>query len=152
MAIKQKAKAEFLEMNKDLVKIYNGVKKEWKGNKFFYPDDVVKIPKFDKTENPEQPEKPTQPEQPAQPPKANEEKIVKKVKIPIQEVIPEITQEQLDEIRKMARQPKIKPEKLKEAIISKLDVTFDVDVDNNKIVIKDKDGKVIKEFDKPSEE
>ena len=42
----QKAREEFLEMNKDLVKTYHGVKKEWHGNKFFYVDDVVQIPKF----------------------------------------------------------------------------------------------------------
>ncbi len=47
----QAAKKEFLELNKDIVKTYNGVKKEWKGNKFFYPDDVVKIPNFNKTED-----------------------------------------------------------------------------------------------------
>ena len=141
----RKAKAEFLEMNKDLVKIYNGVKQEWKGNKFFYPDDVVKIPRFEKPKKTEQPEKPDKPD-------ANEEKIVKTVKIPIQEVIPEITQEQLDEIRKIAKRPKIKPEELREAIISKLDVTFDVDVNSGKIIIKDKDGNVIKEFEKPAEE
>lgn len=40
------AKKAFLEANKDLVKTYHGVKKEWHGNKFFYPDDVVKIPDF----------------------------------------------------------------------------------------------------------
>ena len=145
----RKAKAAFLEMNKDLVKIYNGVKQEWKGNKFFYPDDVVKIPRFEK---PEKPEKPEQPEQPEKPENANEENIVKTVKIPIQDVIPEITPEQLDEIRKIAKQPKIKPAELREAIISKLDVTFDVDVNSGKIVVKDKDGKVIKEFERPAEE
>lgn len=42
----KEAKQEFLELNKDLVKTYNGVRKEWHGNKFFYPDDVVKIPNF----------------------------------------------------------------------------------------------------------
>jgi hypothetical protein len=42
----KEAKKEFLELNKDLVKTYKGVKKEWHGNKFFYPDDVVKIPSF----------------------------------------------------------------------------------------------------------
>ena len=42
----KEAKKEFLELNKDLVKTYKGVKKEWHGNKFFYPDDVVKIPNF----------------------------------------------------------------------------------------------------------
>ena len=42
----KEAKKEFLELNKDLVKTYKGVKKEWHGNKFFYPDDVVKLPNF----------------------------------------------------------------------------------------------------------
>ncbi len=46
----KEAKKEFLEANKDLVKTYKGVKKEWHGNKFFYPDDVVTIPKFVKEE------------------------------------------------------------------------------------------------------
>ena len=46
----KEAKKEFLELNKDLVKTYKGVKKEWHGNKFFYPDDVVKIPTFVKEE------------------------------------------------------------------------------------------------------
>ena len=51
----KEAKKEFLEANKDLVKTYKGVKKEWHGNKFFYPDDVVKIPNFagEKTTQPE---------------------------------------------------------------------------------------------------
>jgi len=40
------AKRLFVEMNKDIVKIYHGIKKEWHGNKFFYPDDEVKIPDF----------------------------------------------------------------------------------------------------------
>lgn len=48
------AKKEFLELNKDIVKTYNGVKQEWKGNKFFYPDDVVKIPDFGKSEKTEE--------------------------------------------------------------------------------------------------
>ena len=46
----KEAKKEFLELNKDLVKTYKGVKKEWHGNKFFYPDDVVKIPTVVKEE------------------------------------------------------------------------------------------------------
>ena len=42
----QKAREAFLELNKDLVKTYNGAKTEWKGNKYFYVGDVVKIPDF----------------------------------------------------------------------------------------------------------
>ena len=49
----KEAKKEFLEANKDIVKTYKGVKKEWHGNKFFYPDDVVKIPDFAKSNAPE---------------------------------------------------------------------------------------------------
>lgn len=40
------AKKLFVEANKDVVKTYRGIKKEWHGNKFFYPDDEVKIPDF----------------------------------------------------------------------------------------------------------
>ncbi len=40
------AKKEFLEANKDIVKTYNGPKAEYKGNKFFHPNDEVTIPKF----------------------------------------------------------------------------------------------------------
>ena len=47
----KEAKREFLELNKDLVKTYKGVRKEWHGNKFFYPDDVVKIPNFVKEDS-----------------------------------------------------------------------------------------------------
>lgn len=35
------ARAEFLEANKDTVKTYNGPKAEWKGNKYFHPNDKV---------------------------------------------------------------------------------------------------------------
>lgn len=45
----KEAKQEFLELNKDIVKTYNGKNTQWKGNKFFYPNDVVKIPNYNKT-------------------------------------------------------------------------------------------------------
>ncbi|MGN0030706.1 MAG: EF-hand domain-containing protein [Candidatus Gastranaerophilaceae bacterium] len=40
------ARDEFLEANKDIVQTYNGPKAEYKGNKFFHPNDEVTIPKF----------------------------------------------------------------------------------------------------------
>lgn len=47
----KQAKTTFLELNKDKVKTYNGKRNDWKGNKFFYPDDVVQIPDFTKLED-----------------------------------------------------------------------------------------------------
>ena len=78
----QKAREEFLEMNKDMVKTYQGAKKEWHGNKFFYVDDVVQIPKFsvaseetpvEQTEKPE----PTQQPKPTEQPKPTQEPSLK---------------------------------------------------------------------------
>ncbi len=40
------ATEEFLELNKDTVKTYNGPKAKFKGNKYFYPNDKVNIPNF----------------------------------------------------------------------------------------------------------
>lgn len=40
------AKEEFLEMNKDTVKTYNGPKTQFKGNKYFYAGDTINIPNF----------------------------------------------------------------------------------------------------------
>nr|QGT49862.1 hypothetical protein Melaina855_2490 [uncultured Candidatus Melainabacteria bacterium] len=40
------ATEQFLEMNKDVVKTYNGPKTQFKGNKYFYPNDQVNIPNF----------------------------------------------------------------------------------------------------------
>ena len=67
----QKAKEEFLELNKDMVKIYHGKRKEWHGNKFFYVDDEVKIPKFKPTEATEEtkPEDAPKPDETQQSPK-----------------------------------------------------------------------------------
>lgn len=42
------ATEEFLEMNKDTVKTYNGPKAKFKGNKYFHPNDKVNIPNFTK--------------------------------------------------------------------------------------------------------
>lgn len=50
------AKKEFLELNKDKVKTYNGSNEKFKGNKFFYINEQVKIPNFNKTEKTEKPE------------------------------------------------------------------------------------------------
>ena len=42
----KKAKAQFEQENPGAVKIYNGNKQEWKGNKYLIADTIVKIPKF----------------------------------------------------------------------------------------------------------
>lgn len=43
------ATEEFLEMNKDTVKTYNGPKAKFKGNKYFHPNDKVNIPNFNQS-------------------------------------------------------------------------------------------------------
>lgn len=89
-----KAEEEFLELNKDLVKTYRGKRKDWQGNKYFYVNDVVQIPKFEKTE---------------------ETKNTTKTSI----------------------------EELKDKLQQKLGSNFTIEfTDDNKIIIKDKNGKV----------
>jgi len=44
--ILKNARSEFLEANKDTVKTYNGTRADWKGNKYFHPNDTVIIPNF----------------------------------------------------------------------------------------------------------
>ena len=46
-----KAKAQFKAANPGAVKVYNGVKKEWKGNEYLLQDTQVLIPKFKKDED-----------------------------------------------------------------------------------------------------
>lgn len=43
----QKASAQFKEMNKGAVKIYNGMNAKYRGNEYLIANDVVKIPKFE---------------------------------------------------------------------------------------------------------
>ena len=122
----KKAKAEFLELNKDLVKIYNGVKKEWKGNKFFYIGDVVKIPKFEKSEKPEKPEKPEEPQKP---------------------VITDAQKEAIEKLLKDLQQQDL-AQKIKD-IQNVLGENFKVEKDKDgNIVIKDKNGNVLDEATK----
>jgi antitoxin component of MazEF toxin-antitoxin module len=125
----KKAKAEFLELNKDLVKTYNGVKQEWKGNKFFYPDDVVKIPKFEKPEEAEENEAPAKPEKK---PKLN---LTEKQKKALEKAIQELQNKEIGE-------------KIKD-IQKLLGDNFKVEKDNDgKIVIKDKNGNTLDEATK----
>ena len=119
----KQARKEFLELNKDLVKTYNGAKKQWHGNKYFYVGDVVKMPKFEKTQTSEKTED------------------VKK-----QEVKPILTQEQKDAIAKIIKEQKKKAEEKQKNIQAILGNKLVVELDeNNEIVIKDKKGNILKE-------
>ena len=119
----RKAKKEFLELNKDLVKTYNGVKKEWKGNKFFYPDDVVKIPRFEKPEKTEKPEETKKPV------------LTEKQKEALEKALKELRQRELED----------KIQDIKNILGS--DFTVEKDDDGN-IVVKDKKGNVLSEASK----
>lgn len=128
----RKAKAEFLEMNKDLVKIYNGVKKEWKGNKFFYPDDVVKIPKFEKPKEEEAIENPETTER------------AKEGKKPL------LTDKERKALENILKEEKIKELEQKINEIKKvLGSAYKVEKDaDGNIIIKDKKGNVLDEISK----
>lgn len=120
----KQARKEFLELNKDLVKTYNGAKKQWHGNKFFYVGDVVKIPKFNKTQTSEKVEDTQkQEEKPVLNPKQKEaiEKMLK-------EMQDQQLQEKLKEVQKI----------LGDRWIAELD-------ENNEIIVKDKNGNILKE-------
>ena len=130
----REAKQEFLELNKDLVKTYNGVKEEWKGNKFFYPDDVVKIPNFVKTEAPETPDETAAPEATVttDPQTVSETSETETNPTPTDNV--EITPEM--EARK---------QEVQDTLGSECSVEFAQD---GSLVVKDKNGKILPEVTK----
>lgn len=144
----KEAKREFLELNKDLVKTYKGVRKEWHGNKFFYPDDVVKLPNFVKEEV-QQPAEKTETEEVTdtsevtEAPKA-ETKTETTTVDNTEEVVEETTTEEVTETE-IPEEVKAKLEELQAGFGPKYKVEI---AEDGTFVVKNKDGDVLPEATK----
>jgi len=117
----KKAKEEFLELNKDLVKTYNGPKTEWKGNKYFYVNDKVKVPDFKKSDKATKPEETSSENLTKQ-----QEEALKLLKEQHQQELAK----KIDEIKKI------------------LGEAYQVEEKDGKLVVKNKDGEVLEEITK----
>ena len=150
----KEAKREFLELNKDLVKTYKGVRKEWHGNKFFYPDDVVKLPNFVKEEV-QQPTEKTETSEVTNPkvietPETETETTTTVVNT--EEVVEETTTEKVTETPETETEETEVPEEIKvkqEELQARFGSNYKVEIaEDGTFVVKDKNGNVLPEATK----